>query len=85
MLYEKPRLELLSFDPDGPADPRPLGELVLSARDVVAVVYSALEQIDEDEARLTAIKLDVLKAVGEGRVGLGVYRAILGIANLRDD
>jgi len=84
MSFKRPELALLSFDPDSPADPRPLGEPVLSARDVLAIVYSAFEELGEDDERVTAVKLEVLKAVGEGRVGLAAYRAIVGVGQLRD-
>lgn len=81
----KERPHPLAFDPDAPADPQPLGEPVLSARDVIAIVYSAFEQIEADEDDLRAVQLDVIKAVGEGRVGLAVHRAILGANSLRED
>jgi hypothetical protein len=75
----------LKFDLDAPPDPQPLGDPVLSARDVIAIVYSAFETIDADEDELRAIQLDVIKTVGEGRVGLAVHRAIVGASSLRDE
>lgn len=84
MTYQKPKLQALTFDPAAPPDPRPLGEPVLSARDVLAIVFSAFEQVDAEDAQVSAIKLEVRESVGEGRTGLAVYRAILGAVRLSD-
>jgi hypothetical protein len=84
MPYEPPHLSVLRFDFDAPPDRRPLGEPVLSARDVLAILYSAFAEIDEDDEHLSALKLEVLTAVGDGRVGLAVQRAIIGAAKTRD-
>lgn len=73
---------MLQYDFNAPPQARPLGEPVLSARDVLAIAYSAFAEIDESDERINKIKLEVLSAIGEGRVGLAMHRAILGAAEI---
>ncbi|MGY6551191.1 MAG: hypothetical protein ACXIT4_04755 [Erythrobacter sp.] len=73
----------LIFDPDARCDAKSLAEPVLSARDVLAIIGSALTEADFDADHRNALRLEALEAVGQGRVGLAIYRTILAAAQSR--
>lgn len=68
----------LSFDYEASWQSGALAHLVLSPKDVLGIVQSALDDLATAEPELIAVKRDVLEAVSEGKLAEALRTAIVG-------